>query len=189
VPQQKRNHFIPEFLLNRFCSRQERKKKKTTHWIWQIKRSGRAREVMTRKTADSNYFYGGQETGVEDAFAHVEGRFGALLRALDRGEPPGNHSEELRLFVWTLAARTQAVRGKVGGAVNNLFDQMATGITLDQAQAAVLEQLDVQLDRIVEDHLSEVPAQQQAVIRNTLSAPEVRQPLLGLLASEFGRQA
>jgi hypothetical protein len=181
VPQQKRNHFIPEFLLNRLCSRRERRKKKTTYWIWQIERSGLAREVITRKTAVSNYFYGGQETGVEGAFAKVEGRFGALLLALDRGEPPGNYSEDLSLFVWTLAARTRAVRGQLGGAVNDFFDQMATAITPDQAKAAVLEQLDVQLDRILEDQLREVPVQQQAVIRNILSAPEVHQQLLRLV--------
>jgi Protein of unknown function (DUF4238) len=173
-PQRKRNHFIPRFLLNRFSSRREGKK----HWIWQLNRSGPPKEVSTRDAAVSDYFYGGQETGVEDAFTNVEGRFGALLGALDRGEQPENHSEDLCLFVWTLAVRTRAVRGQMGEAVNDLFDQMATTITPDQVLAAVLEQFDLPFDRAIEDHLKEIPAQQRAAIQNVLSTPGVRQQLL-----------
>ena len=138
-PQRKRNHVIPKFLLNRFSSRQNGNK----HWIWQIERSGKPKEVSTRDAAVSNYFYGGQETGVEDAFANVEGRFSALLRSLDWGDPPMNHSEDLRLFVWTLAARTQAVRGQVSGMANDLLDQVTTTITPEQARAEVLKQVEV----------------------------------------------
>ncbi len=185
VPQQKWNHFIPEFLLNRFCSRQAKKKKKTIHWIWQMARSGLPIEVMTRKAAASNYFYGGQETGVENALANAEGQFGALLLALDRGDPAENYSEDLRLFVWTLAVRTSAVRGQLGGAVNDFFEQMATAITPDQAQAALLERLDVQLDGPLEDELREFPVQQQAVIRNFLRTPVVRQQVLRLAGEQF----
>jgi hypothetical protein len=58
---------------------------------------------------------------------------------------------------------------------------MATTITPDQALAATLEQLDGAVDRVIEDQLREVPVQQQAVIRNILSAPEVRLPLLRLV--------
>jgi hypothetical protein len=180
VPQQKWNHFIPEFLLNRFCSRQMKKKKKKIHWIWQIGRSGLPREVITRKAAASNYFYGGQETGVENALANAEGRFGALLLALDRGEAAENYSEDLRLFVWTLAVRTSAIRGQLGVAVNDLFDQMATTITPDQAQTAVLERLDVALDGALEDELRKFPVQQQAIARNNLMVPEIRQQIFRL---------
>ena len=52
--------------------------------------------------------------------------------------------------------RATAVRGQVGGAVNDLFDQMANTITPDQAQAATLEQLEVQLDHTVEGNPSVV---------------------------------
>lgn len=141
-------------------------------------------EISTRDAAVSDYFYGGPETGVEDAFANVEDRFSALLQSLDQGELPENLAEDLRLFIWTLAVRTRAVRDQLGGTANVLFDQMATTITPDQALPAVLEWLDLQFDRVIKDTLQdllkEVPAPQREVIQNVLSMPDVRQHLLHL---------
>lgn len=108
-------------------------------------------EISTRDAAVSDYFYGGPETGVEDAFANVEDRLSALPQSLDQGELPENLAEDLRLFIWTLAVRTRAVRDQLGGTANVLFDQMATTITPDQALPAVLEQLDLQFDRVIKD--------------------------------------
>jgi len=143
---------MPRFLLNRFSSRGERKK----CWIWQLEQGGMPIEISTRDAAVSDYFYGGPETGVEDAFANVEDRLSALPQSLDQGELPENLAEDLRLFIWTLAVRTRAVRDQLGGTANVLFDQMATTITSDQALAAVLEQLDLQFDRVIKDTLQDL---------------------------------
>ena len=70
-PGQKRNHYIPRLLLNRFASRAEGDK----HWVWQSGQGGQSREISTRDAAVGSHFYGALDTGVEQALAKVESRF------------------------------------------------------------------------------------------------------------------
>ena len=95
-PGQKRNHYIPRMLLNRFASRTEGKK----HWIWQTGQDGQSREISTRDAAVGSLFYGESSTGVERALSEVESRIATVLRRLDEaGESLSEFAPEIRRFV------------------------------------------------------------------------------------------
>lgn len=89
MPDRRRNHFIPRFLLNRFASR----RKDSKAWIWQISQDGSAVEISTRDAAVATDFYGGPETGVEDAFAEAETEFSRTLAAIERGGLACDHAK------------------------------------------------------------------------------------------------
>ena len=164
----KRNHYVPQFLLRRFASRGNRKRR----WVWQFRSGARPVEVVTRDAAVSTYFYGQPETGLEDAFADFEGRQGTLLRDLDAGEDPNDRGQELRVFVWSLAFRTRALRSHFADTAERLLEQMKAvdGKTITDAFGReIANNLDHHLDAI----LAKLSPAQRAHAQQAMRLPGV----------------
>lgn len=112
----RRNHFIFRLLLGRFASRVVGEKS----WIWQVSSNGAACQISTRDAAVSVDFYGGCETGLENALKKFEAEFHQALTAVESGANPHTYSDVLSRLIWTLSARTRALRSnfeKVGSQV------------------------------------------------------------------------
>jgi len=116
-----RNHYIARLLLNRFASRVEQKKKKKICWVWQVTKKGNPKEISTKDTALSKYFYGKSETGVEDAFGNIETRFSQILSAIDRNECPDNYHQELNFILWLFYTRTRSLRDNLGSSMERVL--------------------------------------------------------------------
>jgi hypothetical protein len=162
----KRNHYVPQFLLRRFASRGNRKR----HWVWQFRSGAGPIEVMTKNAAVSTYFYGQPETGVEDAFANLEGKQAALLCDLEAGQDPNERAQELRVFVWSMSFRTRALRIQFADTAVRAIEQMmaADGKTITEAFGReIANNFDHHLDEV----LAKLPPAQRALIRKMLAQP------------------
>ena len=162
----KRNHYVPQFLLRRFASRGNRKR----HWIWQFRSGADPVEIVTKDAAVSTYFYGQPATGVEDAFADLEGAQASLLREIDAGTDPNDKGRELCSLVWSLAFRTKALRSHFAATAQRGIEQMRQ--VDEQTVAEAFERnIDKNFDRLLEAELAKYPASHQALIRDAMSAP------------------
>jgi hypothetical protein len=171
-----RHHYNPRFLLNRFASRADRDK----HWIWQIGRDGSVRELSTRNVEVSRRFYGDASAGVEDAFSKAEGHFSELLASIDGGRPPEAFDQELRQLLWTLAARTRAIREQFAAAADGLLSAFTMWSKTADARGEVLRRIYEQIEK------APVPLQQRRLALNYVRVPAVREQLLEPLLSNFG---
>lgn len=150
-----RNHFISRFLLRRFASKVDAKRKKS--WIWDIQKAGTAREISTRDAAVSSKFYGDRATGIEDAFAKEEEKFSKALRAIDAGAPLAEHASTLSRFVWSQAARTRALRQSVAETMDAVFSTFTSSLDSAAAMAAFKRMTKEELPRTIADEMSKLP--------------------------------
>ncbi len=127
----KRNHYIPQFLLRRFASRQEQGRS----WLWQFRPGQAPTEVVTKDAAVSKFFYGDPETGIEESLAVLEGKQASLLRELDSGANPSDFDQHLLRFVWFLAFRTRSLRHHFAHTAKRGLAELAS---IDQAKMASL---------------------------------------------------
>jgi len=177
----KRNHYIPQFLLRRFASREEHGR----HWLWQFRSGKRPVEIVTKDAAVATFFYGQPATGVEDSFAELEGQQAALLRDLDAGTSPDGRSQELERFVWSLAFRTRALRGQFSGVAERGIAQM--GVVDDKTITdAFGRAITNNFDRYLDDFLSKLPAGQQLAIKHLLQLPGVSEAVRDHVRREVG---
>jgi hypothetical protein len=181
--EKKRNHFIPRFLLNRFASRFDARKKK--HWIWEIRSDAAPKEISTRDAALATHFYGRQHTGVENALGPIETRFRTVLVAIDSGRSPEEFADDLRHFVWLQAARTRALREQFGSAVESLLRGIATALPSRAGQSVLMAKIPKIVDETIEKELSKVPLAQRGVARSRLQSPLLRQMLFDLAAKQL----
>ncbi len=167
----RRNHFIPRFLLNRFASRIEGKK----YWVWQVAHTGSPIEISTRDAAVTPYFYGTPDSGVEDAFATVETRFGQTLIAIDAGDSPQAHSEDLRQYVWTLAVRTRALREQLIATTDRFLTGFAEFAYTQKARHALTRQLESAVDDQINEMFSKIPYPQGIVAKRLFRQLAIKQ--------------
>lgn len=184
----RRNHFIPRFLLARFASRRDGKKS----WVWQVSQEGDALEISTRDAAVATDFYGGAETGVEDAFAEAEGEFARALSRIEKGDSIEDHEGTLRQLIWTLAIRTRALRQQFAKLAHGLTDKIVETASSPQAQDMLAEYMRAEFPRIMEKELSKFPPEERAAVNAVFSAPEIREEMLqameGLMRSTFPKE-
>lgn len=167
----RRNHFIPRFLLNRFASRIEGKK----YWVWQVSPSDPPIEISTRDAAVAPRFYGNPESGIEDAFASVETRFGQTLIAIDAGESPQGHSEDLRQYVWTLAVRTRALREQFIALTDRFLIEFAESAHSQKARLVLARQLESAVDEQINGMFSKVPFPQNNAAKKLFRRLAIKQ--------------
>jgi len=178
----KRNHYVPQFLLRRFASRGGRKQ----CWVWQFRSGADPIEVVTKDAAVSTYFYGQPETGVEDAFAELEGKQAALLRDLDTGTDPNERAQELRVFVWSLSFRTRALRIQFADTAERAIEQMKA--VEDQTIAAAFgREITNNFAHHLDAFLAKLPPAQQAAIRQGLTQPGVSEAVRDYVRGEMGK--
>lgn len=164
----KRNHFIPQFLLRRFASRQVGKR----HWLWQFRVHSEPVEVVTENAALSTLFYGDPTTGVEDAFATREGEQATLLRDLDAGGSPDTRANELRKCVWSLSLRTRAFRSQFTTMAQRGLEHMADADE-QTIHDAFVRQMPKVLDQVMEGVLAKLPPDEARGAREALRDPRV----------------
>lgn len=150
-----RNHFISRFLLRRFASRVDAKRKKS--WIWEVKKTGVVREISTKDAAVGSKFYGERTTGVEDAFANEEDKFSAVLRAIDSGSPLREHSATLSRLVWSQTVRTRALRQSLGETVDALFSAFTSSLDSEAAMNAFKRMTKEELPRTIAYEMQRLP--------------------------------
>ncbi|HEV2851495.1 MAG TPA: DUF4238 domain-containing protein [Thermoanaerobaculia bacterium] len=167
----RRNHFIPRFLLNRFASRRDGKKS----WIWQISRDGKAVEVSTRDTAVATDFYGGPETGLEDAFAAAETELSQTLARIERGEPLSGYADELRQLVWALAMRTRAFREHFVKVTEGFVEELQKSIETQAAQRAMVRRVEARLFESIEKDIEALPEEARGFVAAFFSDPAARE--------------
>lgn len=170
----RRNHFVPRFLLNRFKSRADGKKS----WVWQLSPDGKPIEISTRDAAVATQFYGGSETGVEDALAVAEARFARTLSALDAGEPARDHAECLRELVWNLAVRTRAFRRQFENVAERLTTKVIETITSEEVEDALVHFIRSDFDRLMDEGISSLSPEDQLLARAGSKSPPIRDALL-----------
>lgn len=164
----KRNHYIPQFLLRRFASREGRGR----HWLWQFRSSRVPVEVVTRDAAVECHFYGPPETGVEDSFAELEGKQAALLRDLDAGTNPADRSRELHQFIWSLAFRTRALRGQFADVGERGIAKISA-VDPKTIEHAFGREIATNFDQHLERLLEKLPAEQRAAAERLLQSPGI----------------
>jgi hypothetical protein len=170
----RRNHFVPRFLLNRFASRTDGKKS----WVWQLSRDREPIEISTRDAAVATQFYGGSETGVEDALAVAETRFSRTLSALDAGESAHNHAEGLREFVWNLAVRTRALRKQFEDVAERLTTKVIETVTSDEVGDALAQFIRSDFDRLMDEGISSLSPEDQVLARAGSKISPLRDAML-----------
>ena len=156
--------------------------------MWQVPHTGPPIEISTRDAAVTPYFYGTPESGIEDAFARVEARFGQTLTAIDAGEALQGHSEDLRQYVWTLAVRTRALRGQFMATTDRFLSEFAESANSQKARRALAQQLESAIDKQVKELFSKVPSLQNIVAQRLfrqLTVEQVKALDLAPLFAEF----
>lgn len=178
-----RNHYIPRVLLNRFSSRSESGKRKRKYWIWQIGKDSPPREVSTRDTALSKFFYGKPETGVEDAFQKHETSFSKILREIDKDVEPDNYHQELNDILWLFYVRTRALRENFGDGFNLLLNHIPDLSNTQQFKAQVFERLKTQLcdPKKIEQLVERLPPEKRAVFSAVMAAPQHQEAMRQLI--------
>jgi len=104
--QRKRHHLVARFLLKRFAARLDGDKS----FVWRVERAGIPKLLSTKDVAVQSNFYGTEEEGLEGALSDVEGRWAALLRGVDAGEPLEPLADELWHMVYLMAYRASPIR-------------------------------------------------------------------------------
>jgi len=171
----RRNHFVPRFLLSRFASRAAGKKS----WIWQLSRDREPIEISTRDAAVATDFYGGPETGFEDALAVAETRFSRTLSAIDSGEAAQDQAEGLRELVWNLAVRTRALRKQFENVAGRLAAKAIETVTSKGVGDALAQYIRSDLDRLMDEGISGLSPGEQVFARASLKDSTVREAMLG----------
>lgn len=168
----RRNHFIPRFLLARFASKRDGKKS----WVWQVSREGEPQEISTRDAAVATDFYGGRETGIEDAFAEAEGHFARALLSIEGGAPIREHEDTVKQLIWTLAVRTRALRQQFAALAHGLADTLIE--TSRSSQDMMAQYMRSEFLSLMEKEFSTLPPEEQTAASAAISAPEAREEIL-----------
>ena len=174
----KRNHFIPRLLLRRFSSRSNEKIKKGKHSTWLFQKSVDPKLINIKNIAVGNYFYGKNESQVEDNFQPTENQFAQILQELDRGVSPGTYSEELGFIVWLHAIRTRALRNQVTAAGDALFSELGNQISNPSMIAEFKDRMNDLMDGEFEKLIRKMPLLEQVKARKHIQLPGVRAAML-----------
>ncbi|MEX0808616.1 MAG: DUF4238 domain-containing protein [Dongiaceae bacterium] len=181
APERRRNHFIPIFLLNRFASKSNEKKK--IFKIWEISKSSLPRLMSTRNVGFERDFYGGEDTGIEVAFSKEESNFGQVLTDIDRGRSPSELNDELTRFVWLQTIRTRALRLQFESLGQLLFDMLQE----DEVVLALVDKIKSDFitnqDRHIEAEIKKLPPHQRATARVRARHPVARS-IIGKMLTE-----
>jgi len=178
-----RNHYIARLLLNRFASRVEQKKKKKICWVWQVTKKGNPKEISTKDTALSKYFYGKSETGVEDAFGNIETRFSQILSAIDRNECPDNYHQELNFILWLFYTRTRSLRDNLGDSVERILGQIPDIVKTDHFKDTIIQQVIQKFSdpAQIEQFSLQLPLEKRKLFINYMSNPPSQELLVQLI--------
>jgi len=104
--QRKRHHLVARFLLKRFAAKAEGGKS----FIWRLSKDAPPKLLSTKDAAVQSNYYGTEEGGLEAALSDVEGRWAAMLRRIDAGEPLEPLAEEIWHMVYLTAYRASPIR-------------------------------------------------------------------------------
>jgi hypothetical protein len=104
-----RNHFVPKFFLKRFASRVEGEKA----WLWLYRKEVTPKEVGVKAVGTGSFFYGKPESGIEDDLNPFEERTVSVLAAIDNGDDPNRHAQDLEELIWILFVRTRSLRNRI----------------------------------------------------------------------------
>ncbi|MBX3357310.1 MAG: DUF4238 domain-containing protein [Phycisphaeraceae bacterium] len=148
-----RNHYVPRFLLNRFASRADGKKR----FVWQFSKDRSPKELSTKDVGVSSFFYGKPENGVEERLQGVEETQARALVAVDQGQSPAEHAATLRQLIWMLTVRTNATRQQFAATGSTMMDQLERTAGSDEAKAAMLAQAHRECDDLLRKDLAKLP--------------------------------
>lgn len=164
MSKRRRNHFIPRFLLNRFCSRSEGKKR----WIWQADQQGSPKELSTKDVAVSAWFYGNAQTGIEDRFAEYENECQVMLNDIERGTDPNVYLGRINQFVWSLAVRTRSLREGFGDAFEAMLDATLQNFRSPTGHSVIRHKIVTELEKFVDG----LPDPQKSAIKEMSKDPK-----------------
>ena len=157
MAKQKRNHYIPEFLINNFASRSERAKK----WVWQFRRGVDPKELSTRDVAVAKYFYGGSQTGLEGQLGKLETRIAPVILAVIGGDPPSLHSEDLARFIYFMCARPRSLRIASADAATEMLTSFVSEKHEPRIREILESKLEPEYEQRVDDYLKGLPKRQR----------------------------
>lgn len=178
TPQGRRHHYVPRFLLNRFASRRQGKKA----WIWQYSRDSDPLEISTRDAAVAKDFHGPPETTIESRVGRLESLCAPCLVSVDQGESLTEQQfETLRLLVWSLAVRTNALRQQFVRTYDDLLRELEDALARPDTADVIARYIKDNVDAIVADSLSDLPLWKRFVLRHVIKIRSVRQRALAVV--------
>jgi len=178
---QRRNHYIPRFLLNGFCSRREGRKR----WIWQFPKGEQPREISTRDAAVRAWFYGKRDSRIEDDLARLEDSASRAIDAIRGGADCSGYTEVLQVFTGLLAFRTRALRDHFIDVGVDLMDRFAESAADGNMERAVKHSLAVELDTHLEEARRRLPPEFRETLDAILAQPHGREILRGGIMAEL----
>src|SRR6185312_6922479 len=143
----KRNHFVPRVLLNRFYSWRDIKKKKFKTWCYQA--NGQVKEISTRDIALEKYFYGREDSILEDRLSSIESNLGNVLRDFDEKSSIKDHQEFLSQYALIQSFRTKAFRGVATETLKELLIARAQKTNTENARKHFLENGRIEIQKLL----------------------------------------
>jgi hypothetical protein len=137
MAKKKRNHFLPRVILNRFSSWRDLKKRKYKTWSYQV--DGYVSEISTKDIALEKYFYGKENSILEDRFSEVESKLGTVLTAIDQGASLVENSNFLSKYAWIQTIRTRSFRDVFTQTLSEFLKNSAKSTQSEQARKRFIE--------------------------------------------------
>lgn len=157
MPEKKRQHYVPKFLLKQFSIDGNDKQIN----IYNINKDTIINSASLKEQAAENYFYG-KDGVIEDSFGKVESEAAKVFNEIIEGKlPPQNTSEHsvILFFTLTLGARTLYKADEQVELINKLMKKIAS------------------LDPKLKDHLDDFEIKVENPLSMTLKAVATSLPL------------
>jgi hypothetical protein len=183
----KRNHYIPRVLLNRFASYRE--PAKGLFKIWRYSKDHPLKEISTKDVAVGSYFYGREDSELEDKLGAIESKLASALTKIDDKQPPSDFNDFLSDYAWVQAIRTRSFRDRVSRTMSGLLSGFADRTESHEVRAA----LRARGEKLIQEEVDKFSPFEREYIRRALGGISFETlaslRLAELINSgEFGRQ-
>jgi hypothetical protein len=187
--ERKNHHYIPELLLRRFAAPPHPLSNPKDCQVLRIDKAGSCRAKGVSKLCSSNLFHGPEENGLEAAMGAPETEFGAVLKAIDRGEYLEPSSPKLSRLIWLHTVRTNVMRVGASNAFDGLMRGVLDGLASGEAGNFLAQETDDHFDEWAADALKEECAkrgvlptrQQRRLLRKRTSVPGFKKQAVALV--------
>lgn len=158
--QRKRHHLVARFLLKRFAAKAEGDKS----FIWRLSKDAPPKLLSTKDVAVQSNFYGTEEDGLEAALSDVEGRWAAMLRRIDAGEPLEPLADELWHMVYLMAYRASPIRSAFQSLGEQFIDHLHDNADDPRIKDGLVANFDLLFEAELLKMLGQFPPAFQALV-------------------------